>query len=144
MEKEMERFVRGPKVDEVTRGTGRLFFVDGVPVAVLNAGGAFYAVEDACPFDGARLSDGFIAGSVIECRGDNAEFFLPTGECLSQPEGKDLRTFRVRLDERDVYIDLGHASAPEESEDEIGSLEAAVDTRGDIAVTPGVKPAGLQ
>jgi hypothetical protein len=45
----MERFVRGPKVDEVARGTGKLFFGEGVPVAVLNAGGAFYAVEDACP-----------------------------------------------------------------------------------------------
>ena len=116
----MERFVRAGKVDEVTSGSGKLFFVEGLPIAVMNADGAFYAVEDACPFDGASLSAGFIAGSVIECSGDNAEFFLPTGECLSEPERKDLRIFRVRLDERDVYVDLEHASAPEKSEYEIG------------------------
>jgi nitrite reductase/ring-hydroxylating ferredoxin subunit len=115
----MERFVRGPKVDEVTLGTGKLFLVEGVPVVVVNADGAFYAVEDACPFDGASLSAGFIAGSVIKCPSDNAEFFLPTGECLSQRERKYLGTFRARLDEQYVYVDLGQGAVLEKSEDEI-------------------------
>jgi nitrite reductase/ring-hydroxylating ferredoxin subunit len=125
MEKIMARFVKGPTVDEVAKGTGKLFVVEEIPVAVLNADGAFYAVEDACPFDGASLSAGLIAGSVIECRGDSAKFFLPTGECLSQARGKDLRTFRVRLDEFHVYVDLGQASASEISEHDMVKLAVA-------------------
>jgi hypothetical protein len=48
---------------------------------------------------------------------EGAEFFLPTGDCLSQPGS---RRFGLRIDK--VGIDVGHkGSAPEESEDEIGA-----------------------
>ena len=75
-------------------------------------GSAFYAIDDSCPFDSALLSDGFLNGSVVECVGDKARFFVPTGECLSQPEGKHLRSYRVRVDKEDVLVDLGQSLAP--------------------------------
>jgi nitrite reductase/ring-hydroxylating ferredoxin subunit len=111
-EREMERFIEVVKVDEVERGRGKVAFVEGLFIAVLNADGAFYAIEDSCPFDGASLSDGFLNGSVVECVGDKARFFVPTGECLSQPEGKHLRSYRVRVDKEDVLVDLGQSLAP--------------------------------
>ena len=70
------------QVNKLTRGTAKLIDVEGLSIAVFNADGAFYALEDFCPFDGAALSDGWVAGSVVECRGNRAKFFLPTGECL--------------------------------------------------------------
>jgi nitrite reductase/ring-hydroxylating ferredoxin subunit len=82
----MERFVNVGKVDEVTRATGKLVFIEGLSIALLNSDGAFYGLENRCPLDGASLSDGFIAGSLVKCPGDKARFFLPTGECISQLE----------------------------------------------------------
>jgi nitrite reductase/ring-hydroxylating ferredoxin subunit len=117
----MERFIEVASVDEVKRGRGKVVFVEGLSIAVLNSDGAFYAIEDSCPFDGASLSDGVLKGSVIECLGDKARFFVPTGECLSQPEAKHLRSYRVRVDKDDVLVDLGQSLAPEKSEEEIGA-----------------------
>lgn len=133
----MERFIEVVKVDEVERGRGKVAFVEGLSIAVLNADGAFYAIEDSCPFDGASLSDGFLNGSVVECVGDKARFFVPTGECLSQPEGKHLRSYRVRVDKEDVLVDLGQSLAPRSKRKiEVGSQSSSV-------ISPGRRSEGF-
>lgn len=109
-------FVKVAKLNKLTRGTAKLIHVEGLWIAVFNAEGALYALEDSCPFDGASLSDGWVMGSVVECRGDRARFFLPTGECLSQLEEKNIRSFRVLADKEHVFVDLRQRSAPEKSE----------------------------
>jgi 3-phenylpropionate/trans-cinnamate dioxygenase ferredoxin component len=81
-------FVNVAEVDKLARGTAKLIHVEGLSIALFNADGAFYALEDSCPFDGASLSHGWVTGSVVECRGDRARFFLPTGECLRHLKGK--------------------------------------------------------
>jgi 3-phenylpropionate/trans-cinnamate dioxygenase ferredoxin component len=111
-------FVNVAKLKKLTRGTAKLVNVEGLSIAVFNADGALYALEDSCPFDGASLSDGWVIGSVVECRGDRARFFLPTGECLWQLERKNTRSFRVVADKEHVFVDLRQRSAPEKSEDE--------------------------
>ena len=111
-------FVNVAEVDKLARGTAKLIHVEGLSIALFNADGAFYALQDPCPFDGASLSDGWINGSVVECRGDRARFFLPTGECLRHLKGKNIRSFRVSADKEHVYVDLRQRSAPEKSEDE--------------------------
>ena len=129
----MERFVNVATVDEVTRGTGKLVFIEGLSIALLNSDGAFYGLENRCPLDYASLSDGVLVGSLVECPGDKARFFLPTGECISQPEAKRLRSYRIRVDKEDIYVDLGLRSAPEKSEDEI-ETDLQPDALADLAV----------
>jgi nitrite reductase/ring-hydroxylating ferredoxin subunit len=128
----METFINVAKVDEIKRGKGKLALVKGLSVAVLNSDGAFYAVDDSCPFDGASLSDGILKGSLIECPGDKARFFVPTGECLRPPEGKHLRTYRIRVDRNDIAVDLGRSLELETSEEEIGA-----DPRPDAMMSVG-------
>ena len=117
----MERFVNVAKVNEVRKGTGKLVFTEGLFIALLNSDGAFYGLENRCPLDGASLSDGVLVGSLVECPRDKARFFLPTGECISQPEAEHLRSYRVRVDKQDIYVDLGHHSARKKSEHEIAA-----------------------
>ena len=50
-------FVNVAKVDKLTRGTAKLIHVEDLSIALFNADGAFYALQDPCPFDGASLSD---------------------------------------------------------------------------------------
>jgi nitrite reductase/ring-hydroxylating ferredoxin subunit len=111
-------FVNVAKVNKLTRGMAKLINLEGLAIAVFNADGAFYALEDFCPFDGASLSDGWVTGSVVECRGDRVRFFLPTGECLRHLNGKNIKSFRVSVDKEQVFVDLRQRSAPEKSEDE--------------------------
>jgi len=70
----MGRFVNVGKVD-VARGTGKLVFIEGLSIALLNSDGAFYGLENRCPLDGASLSDGFIAGSLVSVRAIRRDFF---------------------------------------------------------------------
>jgi nitrite reductase/ring-hydroxylating ferredoxin subunit len=56
-------FVNVAKVNKLTRGMAELINLEGLAIAVFNADGAFYALEDFCPFDGASLSDGWVTGS---------------------------------------------------------------------------------
>jgi nitrite reductase/ring-hydroxylating ferredoxin subunit len=116
----MKRFVNVARVDEVGRGAGKLVLLKGRSIALLNSDGAFYALEDRCPFDGASLSDGVVAGSLVECPGDGVSFFVPTGECFSEPEGEHLRSYRVRVDKEDIYVDLRESLALEKSEGDMG------------------------
>jgi nitrite reductase/ring-hydroxylating ferredoxin subunit len=109
VEVRMSRFIFATKADHIIPGTGKLVVLGDIDIAVFNADGAFYALDNACPFHSGSLSDGIIAGSVVKCRMDGAEFFLPTGECLSTDEGKDVRAFRVRVNGENIAVDLGSA-----------------------------------
>ncbi len=42
-------------------------FVADVPIAVFNAEGEFYAVDDTCTHQDASLSDGFAEVCFVEC-----------------------------------------------------------------------------
>lgn len=55
----------------------------------------------------------------MECPGDKARFFVPTGECLSRFKGKDLTNYRIRVDHDEICVDLGQSSAATKSEDRI-------------------------
>jgi nitrite reductase/ring-hydroxylating ferredoxin subunit len=87
----MERFVNVAKVDECKARKGKTRFSKGLSVAILNSDGAFYAIEDFCPFDGASLSDGLLNGTLVECPVNKARFFAPTGEYLWPSHRKHLR-----------------------------------------------------
>jgi nitrite reductase/ring-hydroxylating ferredoxin subunit len=117
----MERFVNVAKVEDVNRGKGKLVLVEGLSLAILNSDGAFYAIEDRCPFDGASLSDGVLKGSLVECPVDKARFFAPTGECLWPGPGKHLRGYRIRVDGGDISVDVAKSVASETGEEEIGT-----------------------
>lgn len=117
----MERFVHVARVDELVRGAGKLVLVEGLFIALLNYDGAFYALGDRCPFDGRSVSAGVVTGSFVECLGDRAKFYIPTGECLSQPDGEHLNSYRVRVDGAGIYVDLGGNVALEKSDEWIGS-----------------------
>jgi hypothetical protein len=86
----VERFIEVANVDEVKRGRGKIVFVEGLSIAVLNSDGAFYTIEDSCPFDGGSLSDGFLNGNVIECLGDKARFFSPPASVSRSRKGSIL------------------------------------------------------
>jgi nitrite reductase/ring-hydroxylating ferredoxin subunit len=61
----------------------------GKEVAVARiANGTFFVVEDLCPHDGGRLSDGYVEGDMIICSRHNWEFDLNTGICPHRPTKK--------------------------------------------------------
>lgn len=53
--------------DEIPLGEGRSFDVGAKRIAVFNAGGNFFAIDDMCPHMGASLAAGFLENHVVTC-----------------------------------------------------------------------------
>ncbi|MEW6038843.1 MAG: non-heme iron oxygenase ferredoxin subunit [Pseudomonadota bacterium] len=78
--------------------------LDGIPVAVFNLDGEFYAIEDACTHDGAEIASGLLEGGEIVCPRHGARFCLKTGKVLSPPAYEDLTCFPVRVEDGMIQI----------------------------------------
>ncbi|HKA25345.1 MAG TPA: non-heme iron oxygenase ferredoxin subunit [Candidatus Eisenbacteria bacterium] len=94
------------RVEEVPPGEVRTFDTpDGGSVAVCNANGKFYAVEDVCTHDGGPLGEGFLEGCAIECPRHGAQFDIRTGEVLRAPAYLPIRVFPVRVENGSIWVE---------------------------------------
>ena len=62
------------------------------------------ALENVCPHAYALLTQGFVDGDTVECPLHEAVFHIPTGKCLKEPGGRDLKMYSVRLAGEEIQI----------------------------------------
>jgi nitrite reductase/ring-hydroxylating ferredoxin subunit len=60
-------FVPVANLDDISPGSSLAVQVDGREVALFNAGGTIYALENYCPHQGAPLVGGWIEGTTVTC-----------------------------------------------------------------------------
>lgn len=108
----MDRFIRVAGVTEIKPGKARFIHLGDIGIAVFNADGAFYALEDCCAKDGASLSEGMLAGTLVECPNDGAKYYLPTGECIDPLTLRSVTSFRVWIDGDEIKVELKDARKP--------------------------------
>ena len=91
--------------DEI--GPGEVFttIVEGVPVAVCNVEGRFYAIADICTHDGSSFEMTELDGEEITCPRHGAVFDVTTGEALSAPAYVPVPTYPVRV--RGTIVEVG-------------------------------------
>jgi naphthalene 1,2-dioxygenase system ferredoxin subunit len=68
--------------------------------------GQVYVTDNICTHGHARLSDGFLEGTEIECPLHQGRFDVCSGKAMCAPLTEDLRTYPVRIDNGRVYVDL--------------------------------------
>ena len=76
--------------------------VDGMPVAIANIDGSYFAFQNLCPHQGTTLGGRpVVDGCHIECSQHSSRYDLTTGRCVqpSVPDGfsQDLMTFETRV-----------------------------------------------
>jgi naphthalene 1,2-dioxygenase system ferredoxin subunit len=69
--------------------------------------GQVYVTDNICTHGHARLSDGFLEGTEIECPLHQGRFDVCSGKAMCAPLTEDLRTYPVRIENGRVYVDLG-------------------------------------
>lgn len=72
--------------------------------AVYNTPSGYYATDGLCTHEGAHLADGLVIDEVIECPLHQGRFHIPSGRAKSPPVCVDLKTYRVKLEDGQVYI----------------------------------------
>ncbi|GAA0536949.1 bifunctional 3-phenylpropionate/cinnamic acid dioxygenase ferredoxin subunit [Saccharopolyspora subtropica] len=101
------------RVEELPPGESIRFIADA-PIAVFNADGEFYAIDDTCTHQDASLSDGFLEGCFVECPLHAASFDLRTGMPTCLPAKRPVRTHPVTVEDGVVYVHVaGQDRQPE-------------------------------
>ena len=76
------------------------------PIAVFHVGNEFFATDDTCTHAKFSLADGYIEGEEVVCALHEARFCLRTGRALSFPAVVPLRTYPVRVEGGEVFVEV--------------------------------------
>ena len=90
----------------VAEGSALGVEVSGTPVALYNLAGRIYATHNICTHALALLSEGWVEDGRIECPLHQGQFDICTGKALCAPVTENLRTYAVKIENDDIYIDL--------------------------------------
>jgi naphthalene 1,2-dioxygenase ferredoxin component len=85
--------------------------VGGQEIAFYRVGEEVYATDNICTHGLARLCDGFLDGHEIECPLHQGKFDVRTGKAMCEPLTTDIRTFPVKLEGGDVFVELQESDA---------------------------------
>lgn len=93
------------RADEIPADEGLRIVVDGHAIALFQAEGQIYAIDDLCTHEEASLATGYLDGCIIECPLHQACFDIRTGEVTEGPARDNVRAYRVRVEEGAVLVE---------------------------------------
>ena len=97
-------------VDAIPAGQFLAVTVAGIPMVVANVDGSFFAVADLCTQEDYPLSYGCLDGDRIKCSLHGSRFCLRTGQPQEEPAEHPVATFRVAVEDGQVWIDPSRPS----------------------------------
>jgi 3-phenylpropionate/trans-cinnamate dioxygenase ferredoxin component len=92
--------------NDLAVGKARRIIVENTPVAVFHAEDGFYAIEDTCSHQAGSLAFGDLQGSVVACPRHGALFDIKTGETLSLPAVRGVRSYPVKIEGGQVFVGI--------------------------------------
>ncbi len=96
--------VRVANAADVPPGEARV--VDaGRPVALVNAGGTLYAVDNTCLHRGGPLGEGELQGTILTCPWHGWRWDIRTGAGVNNPAMK-VACYPVTVDDDEVYVEI--------------------------------------
>lgn len=102
----MPKLIKVAITADLPPGRAAAFEVEGRRIAVFNADGHYYAMDDTCSHAGASLSEGCVEGCVVRCPWHDARFDLRSGEALTPPAASPLNTYPVSIEGDDIKVHL--------------------------------------
>jgi 3-phenylpropionate/trans-cinnamate dioxygenase ferredoxin subunit len=101
-----ENYLRAGAEGDLVEGRSLVVSVGGVEVLLCRTGGALFAVENRCSHQLSPLAGGKLRGCFIFCPLHGARFDLRDGKPIGQITDKYLRTFAVRAEGGEIYVNL--------------------------------------
>jgi len=79
------RWHRAVEAGSLSSGRGRAAQLDGRWIAVVQDGDEYFATDDACPHQGAPLSEGIVLHGLVICPWHSWAFDVRSGRCARAP-----------------------------------------------------------
>jgi len=92
-------------------------------IALFRVGSELRATDNACPHQGASLSDGWVEDGVVACPWHCWQFDTKSGECLSVA-GRDLAVYTVEVKDDKAVITVQPLGRGEDT-DQAAQVDAA-------------------
>ncbi len=99
----MENFVRVASVLDLQPGHGKVVEAEGRPIALFNAGGTFYAIDNTCLHRGGPLGEGTLEGTIVTCPWHAWTYDITTGVNHINPN-ICVKTYPVKVEGSDVHV----------------------------------------
>jgi nitrite reductase/ring-hydroxylating ferredoxin subunit len=101
------RFVTVARTADIKPGELAAFDVEGVRIAVANANGRFFAIDDTCTHEQCSLTEeGTLDGTVVTCGCHGAQFDVTTGQVLAPPALEPVKSYPLRIEQGAVAIEI--------------------------------------
>ena len=100
----MASFIKVAKVADVPEGSGKLVEAGGKQIALFNAGGKFFAIDNTCKHRGGPLVEGELDGTTVVCPWHGWSYDISTG-CKDDEPDKKVACFAVKVEGDDILIE---------------------------------------
>ena len=95
------------RASAIKSGELAAFDVEGVRIAVANANGRFFAIDDTCTHEQCSLTEeGTLDGTVVTCGCHGAKFDVTTGAVLAPPAPEPVKAYPLRIDQGNLVIEI--------------------------------------
>lgn len=101
----MSEWVLVCKSKEVPAGTGKTVSAKGKDIALFNAGGAFYAIDNTCKHMGGPLGEGELNGEIVACPWHGWKYNIKTGQNQVIPTIK-VEVFKTKVENGEVFVEV--------------------------------------
>ena len=91
-------------VTDIPPGTAHRVEVEGLPIAVVNTEGQWFAVSDICSHADVSLAEGEVDGCTLECWLHGSRFDLRTGQPSGPPATTPVPTYPVHVEGDAVFV----------------------------------------
>lgn len=80
--------------------------INGKGILLANVDGSFYATDEMCTHEDARLCTGSLKDEYVKCPLHGSRFNIKTGKVMDDPADEDLSTYPLRIEDNQILICL--------------------------------------
>ena len=102
--------IRVPAAGKLNDGDKKVITVNKTKILFIHHAGKVIATQPKCPHAGGPLDEGAVCNGRLVCPWHMGTFSLPSGMLVEPPAMEGLKTYPVRVDGQDVFIDLARQS----------------------------------
>lgn len=100
-------FIKAAKTTDIENGEMKTVRVNGKAIALANVDGEFFAIDDTCSHEECSLgTEGLLDGNNVICGCHGSSFDVTTGKVLSLPAPTDVSSYKVRVEDEDILVEI--------------------------------------